>query len=241
MNEQTTQTATVNPLPDLAEIVRRQFEAVAASGVVERMVEERLTKTIEDVLKEQLRDWSDFGKALSEKVKGSLQIADMKDLPNYGQFMSNIIAKNVDRQLHGKYAAQLAKDVEELFVDAPAEITLADLIAAFKEHITKDVYREHDDEISLHMEFSYGSWWIALDKSSGKGKYQCDMRFMVMRDTGKVFALYLDGSEIKKEIFVGPFDNFERLLMRIYVMGTKVIIEEGASEHDFDLSLRDYD
>jgi hypothetical protein len=228
-------------LPDLSKAVSDHFAAIVASGAINTMIETHLTKTIDDILKEQLRGYSDFGKAVKERVEEALQVADLKDLPNYGQFVCNIIAKNVDHQLHGEWAKKLEADVAAMFIDAPAEITLEDLIEKFKKHVRDNAYGDMDHRMTLHLQESSGGYWqVAMDKSHGTEKYRCELRFQINPE-GEMFCLHVDGEDLKKNLFIGPFDAFERLLFRMYVQGTKVRIESGSDAHDFNLSLHDDD
>ncbi|MFM0608698.1 hypothetical protein PQR05_29630 [Paraburkholderia sediminicola] len=228
-------------LPDLSKAVSDQFDAIVASGAINTMIETHLTKTIDDILKDQLRGYSDFGKAVKERVEQALQVADLKDLPNYGQFVCNIIAKNVDSQLHGAWAKKLEADVAAMFIDPPAEIALEDLIEKFKTHVRKNAFGELDHRMTLHLEESRGGYWVvAMDKERGKERYRCDLRFQINAEGG-MFGLHLDGEDLKKTLFVGPFDEFERLIFRMYVQGTKVLIPSGSDVGDFDLSLHEDD
>lgn len=226
----------VTPLPDLSALVAAQFSALAASGAIEKMIETQLSKTIEDVLKDQLRSYSDFGKAVRENVEAALKIGDLEKLPNYGEFVGGIIAKNVDYQLHGAWAQKLEADIKELFIDAPESITLETLVEAFKKHVCDDIYRQREDSMTLHLgETTYGSRHVYMDRESDKEKYQCAIRFLV-REDGSVFALTLDDQKVGKDLFIGSLDAFERLLMRIYVIGSKVIVHPDATVDDFELS-----
>lgn len=228
-------------LPDLSKVVADQFEALSASGAIEKMIETHLSESINTILKEQLRSYSDFGKGLAERVAGAIKIADVNDLPHYGQFVSGIIARNVDHQLHGEWAKKLESDIASMFVEAPAEIKLDDLIEKYKKHVRENAFSETGDSITLHLEASsYGYWAVAMDKDAGTEKYRCALRFQVNKE-GEMFALHLDDEEMKKQLFVGPFDEFERLIFRMYVTGTKIRIAPHSDVHDFDLSLRNDD
>jgi hypothetical protein len=228
-------------LPDLSKLVAEQFAAIVTSGAIEKMIETHLSKSIDTILKEQLHSFSDFGKAVEERVTNALQVAELKNLPNYGQLVSTIIARNVDQQLHGEWAKKLESEIAAMFVKPPAEIGLDELVEKFKEHARENAFGDLADSITLHLESSsYGYWHVAMDQDDGKDKYQCDVRFQVNKE-GAIFGLHLDDNDMKKQLFVGPFDAFERLIFSMYVNGTKVRIERDAGADDFDLSLHDED
>lgn len=226
-------------LPDLSKAVAEQFAAIVESGAIQTMIEKHLSDSISTILKEQLRTYSDFGKALESKVKAALTVEDLRDLPNYGHFLSSIIAKNVDQQLHGAYAVKLAEDVATLFKDAPAEITLDAFIDLFKQHARDNPVRDLGYRITLHLkEWDSGGFVVHMDEDEDKRQHDCDLQFQVT-SAGKIFALKFKDSDVAKNLFIGGMDNFERALFRMYVQGTTFRIEPGSDRQDFDLSLRD--
>ena len=225
-------------LPDLSQAVADKFNEIVASGAIEKMLGEHLEATINTILKEQFRTYGAFGKALEPKIEEALQIADLKDLPKYGVFIQNIVRKNVDSQLHGAYMQKLESDIAELFIEPPAEYSLEQLVEDFKKHVREHAYSELDARMTLILEASsYGFWHVEMDKDEDKDKYHCAVRFAVNKE-GVIYSLSIDGDDMKKDLFVGPFDSFERFLFRMYVMGTKLVIPAHTEAHDFDLSLR---
>ncbi len=227
------------PLPDLSTLVSQQFAALVDSGRISEMIETHLSKAVEDVLKDELRAYSKFGEAVKEKVKEALQVSALKDLPSYGEFIGNIIARNVDSQLHGAYAAKLAEDVKAMFVEPPAEITLEEFIADYKDYVRRNTYGALDPEMSLHIKRSGSSVSVSIDRASRKEWHRCEIRFQVWFEDGRIFGLHIDGHELNKELFIGPFDEFERKLFHMYVQGTRFIVPRDADSCDFDLSLHD--
>jgi hypothetical protein len=228
-------------LPDLSKVFAEQFETIVASGAIQNMIAEQLKKTVDTVLKSQIESYSEFGNALKEKVKAALLIDDLRDLPNYGHFISGIIAKNVDQQLHGAYAAKLAEDIQTLFKDAPAEYTLEQLIEDFKKHITGRMFREHDHRMTLRLkEWDCGGFVVEMDQSANADRFSCDLSFQVNKE-GEIFALKLKKSDVSKDLFIGGLDAFERAIFRMYVQGTKLVIEPGTTESDFSLYYGDDD
>lgn len=229
-------------MPDLSKLVSDSFARIVASGAVEKAVENQLEKTIEGIINDQLRSHSDFGSALKEKVKAALQVNDdHMHLPSYGDLIQKIITRAVDAQVHGEYAKKLEANIASLLTEAPAEITLDKLIEDFKEYVKDRLCGDHDDRISLHIEesssVSGGYWLVAMDKSSRKERYSCEIRFQVKPD-GEIFGLQVEGADMTKKLFVGLY-NFERDLYRMYASGTKLKIEPGTSADDFSTSMRD--
>jgi hypothetical protein len=221
-------------LPDLQKVVAEQFESLVQSGAIESMLSKTLEKTVDEAVKAEMREYSDFGKAIREKIKAALMVDDLADLPNYGNFISGIVRKNVDSQLHGAYAAKLADDLEKLFCDVPAEMTLEQLVADFKQHVKQD-WRDHDHRMTLHLkEWDSGGFVVELDRKSRAERYSCEVQFQVNQE-GSIYALRINKSDVSKDLFVGGLNSFERALFRMYVQGTKLPIPPGTTEDDFSL------
>lgn len=81
------------------------------------------------------------------------------------------------------------------------------------------------DRITLRVEESqYGSRWISLDKAEGTREYDCEIRFGVSDQDGRMFGLRLDKREIEKTLFIG-FYGFEREIFQLHAAGSKLIID----------------
>ena len=223
-------------MTDITKAVSDAFDRIIASGAIEKAIEENLTKTINETIRDQLRTYSEFGKKLDEAIKAAMQVDfSHLGLAGYNDLILKIVRAQVDAGINTVLAQQVEEQMNALLMPAPAEIKLSKLVADFIEHSKSDYSCSCDGptQISLHVdESSYGSRWVSMDKDEGKSQYQCSIRFGVHEEDGKIFALRIDGVEAGKTLFVGPIYNFERDLFQMYAAGTKLIIDAEAYEID---------
>jgi hypothetical protein len=225
-------------MQDLQNAIAASFDKIASAGKIEEMIEKQLTETIGGIIKDSLRSYSDFGKALEEKVKAAVNV-DLRnlELPGYNDVILKIIERQVAGQLEGSIAKNVEKQISELLAPPPAEIKLSELLNEFIKSKSQDAaclcYGR--ERISLHIERSdavAGYVGIYFDEKDGVSKYSCNIQLNVT-DDGSVFGIKINEHDPKKTLFVGPLFGFERRLFQLYAAGTKLIVD-GDSEDDFD-------
>lgn len=220
-------------MDDLKSAVSTAFANVVASGAIEQAIEKQLASTIGDLIKNELREYSDFGKAIKERVQQAVGVnLDRMDLPSYNDLILQIIRRQVDGIMQSEAASQLESNMAKLLEQAPAEITLEKLIEEFIEEHKED---KAGDSFTLLIERKYGSTYICLDEDAGKSEYSCDFRLAVDKD-GKVYSLALGAKDVAKTLFMGPFYRFERTLFQLYAAKSKIIVAPDAEFHDFNTS-----
>ncbi|WP_070106462.1 hypothetical protein [Burkholderia plantarii] len=219
---------------DLSSAVAGAFSKIVADGVIERAIEDKLTKTITSIIDDELRSYSDFGKQLGEQVKAALQVdLSRLGLPSYNDFIMKVVRAKVSAITQSAIAQQVEKQLETLLAPAPAEITLSALVEQFIKG-NDDRYGcscDAPDRITLHVQDTdYGSHWIALDKDEGKSEYGCEIRFGV-REDGRMFCLTLGKQKVDETLFLDPY-GFERSILQMHLAGTKVVIDRDVDEID---------
>ena len=220
-------------MEDLKTAVSTAFANVVASGAIEQAIEKQLASTIGDLIKHELREYSDFGKAIKERVQQAVCVnLGQMDLPSYNDLILQIIRRQVDGIMQSEAAQQLESNMTKLLEQAPAEITLQKLIEEF---IEANKENKEGQDFTLLIERKWGSTYICLDEDAGKSEYSCDFRLAIDKD-GKVYSLILGAKDVAKTLFMGPFYGFERTLFQLYTAKSKVIVPADAEPHDFETS-----
>jgi hypothetical protein len=216
-------------MEQLQQAVAAAFQKVVDSGAVEAAIEKNIAETIQGLVRDQLRPYSPFAKALNEQVAKALQVdLSRLDLPSYGQLILNIVRRRVEAETDNQLAKVVEKQLSELLATAPAEISLQQLVEQFIEEHADDE-AERNERITLIVDGrDYGMRWIYMDKAERKDKYSCAIRFLHNHETGKISALRLDGAEVEKTLFIGPLYRFERALFQMHAAGTRLT---GVEEH----------
>ncbi|WP_186224610.1 hypothetical protein [Burkholderia gladioli] len=222
-------------MKELEQAVSTAFSNIVASGVIERAIEEKLTKTITSVVEHELQGYSEFGKQLSEQVKVAMQVDLTRlGLPSYNDFVLKVVRAKVSALTENAIAQQVEAQLTTLLAPAPAEIKLSELVAQFIKG-NEDRYGcscDAPDRITLHVAGSdYGSRWISLDKDGHKSQYECEIQFAVSDRDGRLFGLRLGKRKVEETLFLDPH-GFERSILQMFHAGTKLVIDREADEID---------
>lgn len=229
-------------MKELQQAVGDAFEKIVAAGTIEAAIEKKLTETVTSIIDHELRSYSDFGKALEAHVKSAINVDLQRlELPGYNDLILKLISRQVAAQLDSQLAAHVEKQMTELLAPPPAEIKLSDLLKQFIDNKASDCPCDGPEAISLHVERSSGGYaHVYFDEKEHQQKYSCEYSIHIDSE-GKVYSLKIKEQDPKKQIFVGPFYNFERRIFQLYAAGTKLIIDgDDADAFDTYYPGRDY-
>jgi len=234
-------------MEDLKVAVSTAFANVVASGAIEAAIQDQVGKAITSAIKDQISGYnSEFGKKINEKVKTLIDInLDEIDLPSYRQLIGDVIKQRVGAVMSTEFTEKLDKDICELLQPVPAEITLENLLGEFvaSKRDAYNVYELSGNDFTLIIERSERADSyvdIYIDEEPSKQKYSCDIHLRI-KGEGEVWAIKLNGDDLKNKIFVGPLYNFEKRLFQMYTTKTRLIIAAGATEDDFDTTFPYHD
>lgn len=224
-------------MEQLGNAVQAAFEKMASEGRIEAIIQEKVEKTVDGVLDDTLRKYSDFGKNLENAVAKGLSV-NFNDLclQEYNAIVLKIVKAKLDEAVNTVGREKIARDLEELLGGTtPAEVTLTELIGQFKKWVCEDSYDPPSDEITLFLgDMRYSSRWIYLDPSANCERYKC--RFsLLLREDGTVASLSFDGIDPQKRAFIGSLNGFSRTLFQMYAAGTRLVVD--IEEHEADLYL----
>lgn len=225
-------------MEQLQQAVGNAFANIVASGVIEKAIEENLTKTVASIINEHLRSYSQFGQALGEHVKNAMQI-DFSNLglPGYNDFILKTIRNQVSQLAEDSIAKHVEKQLAALLAPAPAEIKLSELVSDFVKYESERYGCSCDDSserITLIVEGGgnvAGYHHIFLDREEDKSKYSCKYQ-IATTDIGHVYSLKIGDLDPKKALFIGPSFNFEHRLFQMYAAGTKLIVDGNEDNID---------
>jgi hypothetical protein len=218
-------------MKDMEQAVATAFANVVASGAIEQAIEKQIGETINSAIKDHLRSYSDFGKAISEQVQQAIGVRlERLDLPSYNDLILKIVRAQIEGAMHGETAKQIEANLAELLKQAPAEITIDQLIEQFIEAHKED---REGQGFTLRIEREYGSTTIYLDKEERTPKYDCDFRISVDKE-GEVYHLAFGRHDVDKKLFVGRLYGFERTIFQLYAAKSKLVIPADTDAHDYD-------
>lgn len=208
----------------LEKIVSEKFSEIIESGFVEQKIKEQLETTMENIIRDSLRSYSDFGKRIEKEVKKAIKIESLNlSLPEYNQLVSNWIVEIVNRTIIEDSKKQIEANIQKFFIPLEKdEYRITEIIENFKESLIKDdEYCE--GEISFYCKessVSDGYFTIRFDKEANMREYSCDYSISV-NDRG-LWNMKINGEDVDK--MKNPvLYNFDRFLFQLFASKVKII------------------
>lgn len=228
---------------DLNAIATAAVANLLESGKIEKAIGAAIEKTVLDQIEQQLRSYSDFGKAVGEALKESLAFKHLT-LPEYNAILLDTFRQHVDAHMHATAAKSMKDLATDMLQSPPAEIKLSELVEEYKKWLLNNHSRDDlADEISVVVQrhdYKYStwtstSWTIGLhSKPDEKKEYMCDWRLRLSHassdNTGPITisSIHLGKAELKTDVFLGGSYGFERQLFQLWCGKVAFVIDEEA-------------
>lgn len=225
---------------ELEKVVQDEFNKIVENGTVQKLIANRLEKTLDDIIEDSLRSYSDFGKNLKTLIGEAIKVDLTKlSLLDYNTIVTSIVKEQLDKTLFesvqqpiadaiGHYTGKLEK----------AEWKLSEIISEF---IDKVVLPDADDErygeITLHVKRSnWGSIYVSFDKDSDKDESECEFKLNLDKD-GTIWSFEAGNykphkGDIRKQPIHGSFDGF---IFKLYAMKCTLILDESNCETEWSM------
>lgn len=217
---------------DIGQMLVNAIKKMEEDGRIQQIVEEKLEKTIENIVSEIFGYWGGFRQELEEHLIKTLKI-NLKELnlESYNAVLLQAVKEKLDETVMEKGVKEFLKNVEGLLADTKDTYKLSEIIEALKENVEPlDEVRE----VTLHIERSMGCAWIYFDENEGLGKYDCRYRIFTDQD-GSVYSVAIDGETYKTYGMIKEFDvrsamkgmsGVDEILFKLFVSNAKLEIDE---------------
>jgi hypothetical protein len=208
---------------ELEKIVEQKLKEIIDSGFVENKIKEQLESTVKSIITDCLRDYSDFGKKLKEKIKKSLSLGNMDlSLPEYNQLILNWVTDIVNSTMISSAKEKIEKNLKQFFKPLKKnEYKISEIIEEFKSYIDKEEHkkitfiRSNDDFSCIKGYISY-----YFDEEENNYKYSCD--YMIGINKEGVWNVTIKDEDLSK-IKTPLFFQFDSFLFQLYSCKVKII------------------
>lgn len=239
-------------MKELQQVVNESIQAMIDDGTVEKIIKDKLHDTIKSAIDSAMRSYSDFGKALEKHIETSLSVDFSNvNLDEYNHTIKGLIEGIVNKHYIAEARDKLAKQLEELFEPAPAEISLDDLIARFKKENDDDAAGDHIERIGLIITSERdGHITVGLSKEPPKERssYLSSTRSehpelayehrLYIRD-GELRWCHLEGDR-GNSFMPTTLYGFARVLFQMYCQGTRITVRSTDAD-DYDTTYSWYE
>lgn len=211
---------------DIAALAAEALAGATAPEKVREIVEREIGKTVEDAIKQSVRSYSPFGRALEKKLEEAMGINDL-NLPSYGQVLTDLVQRLVQKHVSDLIGARLEDDLTEILKIAPKTIRLSEITNKMLEDAV-DYGREItcivEDEDQSDPNFWGPSWTVYLDDAQHtQNKREASVKMRIshgVRDksgppssqltTGKIWSIEADGRRVTADKGAGWHGTFRR-------------------------------
>lgn len=222
-------------MKELEDLILKSFAAMQASGAIEKIVTEQITKTVQEILSNSLRSSSQFGKDLEAAVKEGLKV-DFRDIgfAGYNQIILKIVKDKLDASVHRHANEAFAEQLAALLQDPPKEIKLSELFSEFKTRVREDASRE-DIEITCEVKTSRGSCagYKSIEFHQEKDSTYSGKTWSVsVTKDGEVYSISTPyHGDITKRVYLGNHYGFEQRLFQLWAAKSKLIVDLDEGEN----------
>lgn len=247
---------------DIVAAISKSVAMLVEQGGMQAIIEKHVVGTVDDIIKSQVRSYSEFGNRIETAVEKALGGVEIEELPSYQQ----AITEAVRRRLEAVYEDSLLKPIEaqlgKLLAPAPKTIKLSELVEKFRSKVEKDRQDklrdgcscdddDDSDEIGFEVEHSEsldGYKQIALSASAAtmewdfqsvsskrvrKPKKWYEHDFRIMLDKeNRVYGLSIKDAANERSLFVVPDDEFAVMLLQLRLQGTKIEFDKPVGSID---------
>ncbi len=110
-------------MKELTQAITDRMNHMVESGAMQELIDKQLQKTVADILDSSLRSYSDFGKAIKEKLDASLgRSLESVSFPEYSHFISETIVATVSASINEASVSSLQDQLKEILAPVPKEI-----------------------------------------------------------------------------------------------------------------------
>lgn len=223
---------------DIQVVVQQQLEKIIRDGKLEATVRAKVEKTVEEVVQDMVRSYSDFGKGLKEEITKAFKINfDQISAVDYNHIVVTIVKEQLDKRLLESVKEPIVQEIDGYFgALEKKEWKLSEIVDELKKHeVSHD--RGGCGSISLYINKSnYGSTHVYIDHESGKKSYDCQYQFSITTKTGIPYTFrsgkyHPHNGDLRIDTING---SFEKLLFRLYAQKAVITIDECDTDYCYD-------
>lgn len=216
-----------------------KIELDIASIVAQATSPERLQplvdKAIGEAIKDALQSATGYRSPFREKLNQQLTEAmphglQLDDTAKFQLMVNQAVSEAVRGANAATIQTAIAAGLKDVVPDVPASVKLSDLLDKAREGFHKG---DHEEFYARMEVTGYGFAHIYLDSDeSCRDKWKAGTRIDVNKD-GEVYAMRLDGQDLKPLSMPVVVGYWEGLLLAMYVGRTRLVVDIDADDVEY--------
>ena len=219
---------------ELEKTMAEQLQKLVDGGKVEEIIEKQLTATVTSIFNDVLRDYSDFGKALKDKIKACIVLPlDKVSMPSYAVMMEKSIMEVLDGTIMQDSIGPVKQTIRKyLTALEKTEWKLSEIVNAIGIDAVGDYDGEEKScEIELKVdERGHGSIWIYIATDDHKYNFAINDSTSSSKEIGELWHFSIDDKKLdpRKEVIYNH--NIDSFIFNLYACRAKITIDEDHCE-----------
>ncbi len=221
-------------MKELNELVTNKLSKMYEDGIIDTIIEEKLSKMIESIYEDIFSSYGEVAKELKYTIIKEMKIHVRKiGLADYNKSLINIFKKELQNKVSLAGIDKFEKSVKKMLdIEVPETMKMTDLMNKFKENLMEDG-NEYGDITFIHncQNGEKGPYWIYFDECSDVDKYKCKYNIMI-GCANDVSIFEINGKECDTTSRFGGLYGFDALLFKLYSVGT--VIENDCEDVTYE-------
>jgi len=195
-----------------------------------QLVEEKVSKMVNDVLDDVFRSYSETAKAIKSKIEQKLDVNLQEfDLLDYNHLVSKAINDNLMQLVNVQPIMDLCQDA--IGFVKQKNIKLSDIVEMFKNAAMED-NSEYEGEITVIIEVNEKHNWteVWLDLDADTEKHKCGIKFIISDSRKKIFSFnsssYQSALGNVTPSKITQLSTLEHKIFRLYSAQVEVVVDE---------------
>lgn len=157
-------------MKELNELTAQKMNELCTNGTLEGMIEDSLKKMLKEQVESATRSYSDFGRAIGDKVNESINasLSSVK-LPEYNNFIKELIVSTYNDSLKKQAQTQIIEVIGDQLEPVPSEInfeTLSEKVKVYwrddsegEEYVDLEWHKHGDESIEITFKHPQYDWY----------------------------------------------------------------------------------
>lgn len=239
-------------MDNMQDLMNSAMTNIKESGYIAEQIEKQLKETVNGIIRDIFREYSDFGKKLKEEIEKQLDV-DFSNLglSGYSATLTTMIRQVITQKMDNDAKAEVDRFLDSIESDLiKPEMKITEIVEKIVELWKDDDpdLRHEGGEFSFHFIQRWPNssvlnehYAIYIDKDPDKEPKECEIELHYTADRQEIDDISINRKSMKENTFYTTRNfNVEGFLFRLYAAKSKIINDANQVEIEFDGENDDY-
>lgn len=215
--------------------INLDLQAIISAATSAERLQPIIDKAVAEAVKDAVQSATGYRSAFREALTKQLTEAmphgiGIDDVAKFQLMANQAVSEAVRGANAATIKAAIARGLQDVVPDVPERVKLSDLLEKAREGFHKDPHQGFWARMEL-TDYGYGHIYLDSDEDC-RSKHQARTRIDLTKE-GEVYAMKLDGEELKPMCMPTVIGHWEGLLLAMYVGRTRIEIDMGDDDVEY--------